>query len=56
MITENRDENPVKGIEASEALDEESINDAIACLIATTNETVEDESWLNKKTSGYRAQ
>ena len=37
-------------------MDEESIEDAIACLIATTDETVEAESWLNTKTSGYRAQ
>ena len=37
-------------------MDEESIDDAIACLIATTDETVEEESWLNNKTSGYRAQ
>ena len=37
-------------------MDEESIDNVIACLIATTNETVEEESWLNKKTSGYRAQ
>ena len=56
VITENRDENLAKNIEASEALDEESIDNAIACLIATTNETVEEESWLHKETSGYRAQ
>ena len=37
-------------------MDEESIADAMACLIATTDETVEEESWLNNKTSGYRAQ
>ena len=56
VITENQEENLVKNIEASYALDEESIDDAIACLIATTDETVEEESWLNNKTSGYRAQ
>ena len=52
VITENQEENLVKNIEASDALDEESIDDAIACLIATTDETVEKESWLNNKTSG----
>ena len=46
----------MKNIEASDALDEESIDDAIACLIATTDERVEEKSWLNNKTSGYRAQ
>ena len=56
VITENQEENLLKNIEASDALDEESIDDAIACLIATTDETVEEESWLNNKTSGYRAQ
>ena len=56
VITENQEENLQRSIEASDALDEESIEDAIECLIATTDETVEAESWLNTKTSGYRAQ
>ena len=55
VITENRSENLVKNIKASEALDEESIDNAIACLVATTDDTVEEESWMNKKTSGYKA-
>ena len=56
VITENRSENLMKNIKASEALDEESIDNAIACLVATTDDTVEKESWMNNKTSGYRAQ
>ena len=28
----------------------------MACLIATDNETIENESWLSKKSSGYRTQ
>ena len=43
-------------IEPSDALDEGEIDDAVACLIATDKETIENESWLNKKNSGYRAQ
>ena len=56
VITQNQEENLLKNIEPSDALDEESIDDAVACLIATTDETVENESWLSKKSSGYRAQ
>ena len=56
VITENRDENLKKELKAEDALDEESIDDALACLITTSDETIEQESWMNKKTSGYRAQ
>ena len=56
VITENQDENLVKKIEPSDALDEGVIDDAVACLIATDNDTIENESWLRKKNSGYRAQ
>ena len=56
VITENLHENLVKTIEPSDALDEGEIDDALACLIATDNDTIENESWLSKKNSGYRAQ
>ena len=56
VITQDQEENLKKTIKPSDALDEESIEDAVACLIATTDETVENESWLNSKSSGYRAQ
>ena len=56
VITQDRKENLKKKIKPSDALDEESIEEAVACLIATTDETVENESWLGSKRSGYRAQ
>ena len=37
-------------------MDEDEIDDAIACLITTDNDTIENESWLSKRSSGYRAQ
>ena len=55
VITENRDENFKKELKAGDALDEDSIDDALACLITTTDETIEEESWMSRKTSGYRA-
>ena len=44
VITQNQEENLIKHIEPSDALDEGSIDDAVACLIATNDETVENES------------
>ena len=49
VITENQEGNLIKPIGPADALDEGSIDDAVACLIATNNKTVENESWLNKK-------
>ena len=37
-------------------MDEEEIDDAVACLITTDSDTIENENWLSKKNSGYRAQ
>ena len=45
-----------KELKAGDALDEDSIDDALACLITTSDETIEQGSWMSKKTSGYRAQ
>ena len=56
VITENKNENFMKNIKVSESLDEETIEDTVACLPVTNNYTVEKESWMSKKTSGYRAQ
>ena len=56
VITENQDENITKAVEPADALDEEEIDDAVACLITMNNDTIENESWLSKKSSGYRAQ
>ena len=55
-ITQDRKENLKKKIKPSDALDEESIEEAVACLIATTDETVENECWFGSKRSSYRAQ
>ena len=56
VITENQNENLTKAVEPADALDEEEIDDAVACLITMNNDTIENESWLSKKSSGYRAQ
>ena len=32
------------------------MEEAVACLIATTNETIENESWLGSKRSTFRVQ
>ena len=56
VITDQREENLVKSIGPEEALDEEEIEDAEACLITMSDDTIKDESWLNKKRSGYRTQ
>ena len=37
-------------------MDEEEIDDAVACPITRESDTIENESWLSKKNSGYRAQ
>ena len=56
VITDQHEENLTKPIEPEDALEEEEIEDAVACLITTNTDTIEDESWLNRKRSGYRAQ
>ena len=43
VITENQEENLIKPIGPSDALDEGSIDDAVACLIATNDETVDND-------------
>ena len=49
VITQDQEENLKKTIKPSDALNEESIEDAVSCLIATNDETVENESWLDSK-------
>ena len=49
-------ENLRKELKAGDTLDEDSIDDALASLITTTDETIEEKSWMSQKTSGYRAQ
>ena len=56
VLTQDRKVNLRKHVTLTEALNEESIVDAVACLIATTNETIENESWLGSKRASYRVQ
>ena len=56
MLTQDRKESLKKPITPAEALDEDSMEEAVACLIATTNETIENESWLGSKRSTFRVQ
>ena len=49
VITDQHEENLTKPIEPEDALEEEELEDAVACLITTNNDTIEDESWLNTK-------
>ena len=56
VITQDQEENLKKTIKRSDALSEDSIEDAVSCLIAADDETIENESWLDSKRSGYRAQ
>ena len=56
VITDHNEEELEKSAERDDALKEEDIDDAVACLIMTNNDTIGNESWLNRKRSGYRAQ
>ena len=56
VLTENKNENFSVRIKPSDAVEEETIEDAVACLLTTDDETIAKESWMNRKTSGYRAQ
>ena len=40
----------------SDTIEEETIDDTIACLIMFDDEAVDREHWRNSKTTGYRAQ
>ena len=56
VITNDREENLRKPIEAEEAIEEEEIENTEVCLLTFNKEIISDESWLHKKTSGYRTQ
>ena len=56
VLTKDRKENLRKPVSSMEALDEESMEDAVPCLIATSNETIENDSWLGSKRATYRVQ
>ena len=56
VLTENKDENFAVRMKPSDAIEEETIEDTVACLLISDNEAVAKESWMNTRTTGYRAQ
>ena len=56
VLTENKDENFSVRMKPSDAIEEETIEDTVACLLLSDDETVAKESWMNTRTTGYRAQ
>ena len=56
VITNDREEDLKKPIEAEDAIEEEEIENTEVCLLTFSKEAISDESWLHKKTSGYRTQ
>ena len=56
VITNDREEELKKPIEAEDAIDEEEIENTEVCLLTFSKEVINDESWLHKKTSGFRTQ
>ena len=56
VITRDENENFSQRIRPSDTINEETIDDTIACLIMSDDEAVDREYWLNTKTTGYRAQ
>ena len=55
VFTENKNENFMKSMNSSEAIDEETIEDTVACLITSDDEAVNKECWMNTRPTGYRA-
>ena len=45
-----------KSIGPTEELDAESMENAVPCLLTTTEETIERDSWLGSKRATYRVQ
>ena len=56
VLTQDRKKKLRKPVTPAEALDEESMEDAVPCLITTTNETIKNESWLGSKRATYTVQ
>ena len=56
VITDDREENLRKPIEPEEAIEEEEIENTEVCLLTFNKEVISDESWLHRKSSGYRTQ
>ena len=56
VITRDETENFSQRIRPSDTINEETIDDTVACLIMSDDEAVNRGHWLNTKTTGYRAQ
>ena len=56
VITDQREENLIKPIEPEEAIEEDEIEDTEVCLLTFNNEVINDDSWINRRSSGYRTQ
>ena len=56
VITNDRDEEIMKPNETHEAINEEEIENTEVCLLTFDKEVINDESWMHKKTSGFRTQ
>ena len=56
MIPKDQTENTSPKIRPEDMINEETIDNTIACLIMSDDEAVNREHWLNTKTTGYRAQ
>ena len=56
VITRDENENFSQRMRPSDTINEETIDDTIACLIMSDDEAVDREHWLNTKITEYRAQ
>ena len=56
VITRDETENFSQKIRPADMINEETIDNTVACLIMSDDEAVNRKHWLNTKTTGYRAQ
>ena len=56
VIIRDETENFSQKIRPADMINEETIDDTVACLIMSDDEAVNREPWLNTKTTRYRAQ
>merc|ERR1711872_894846 len=56
IITNDKHEDIVKPSETKEAIKTEEIESAEVCLLTYDKEVINNESWMHKKTSGFRTQ
>ena len=56
VITRDDTENMPHRIRPADMVNEETIDNTVACLIMSDDGAVSREHWLNTKTTGYRAQ